>query len=262
MEFIKTLIESIKSNYVTYLFYSWFFCFLMYALYKITSHYYSQLRGFWGERWVKDELNKLPKTNYKILNNITISDEKGIHQIDHIVVSKYGIFVIEMKNYYGLIRGNEYWDYWMQYVGKNKRTFKNPIYQNYGHIKALANLLNIDENKFFSIICFSNQAKLKVICKTPIVQTYEIALTIGKYQEEILDNIEQISESIIKNNIKDKKAKKEHTSKIQNQIKLTEEKISKNICPKCGSKLVERKSKYGSFLGCSSYPKCKFTKQL
>ena len=49
----------------------------------------------------------------------------------------------------------------MQYVGKNKRTFKNPIYQNYGHIKALANLLNIDENKFFSIICFSNQAKLK-----------------------------------------------------------------------------------------------------
>ena len=90
MEFIKTLIESIKSNYVTYLFYSWFFCFLMYALYKITSHYYPQLRGFWGERWVKDELNKLPKTNYKILNNITISDEKGIHQIDHIVVSKYG----------------------------------------------------------------------------------------------------------------------------------------------------------------------------
>lgn len=167
-----------------------------------------------------------------------------------------------MKNYYGLIRGNEYWDYWMQYVGKNKRTFKNPIYQNYGHIKALENLLDIDENKFFSIICFSNQAKLKVICKTPIVQTYEIALTIGKYQEEILDNIEQISESIIKNNIKDKKVKKEHTSKIQNQIKLTEEKISKNICPKCGSKLVERKSKYGSFLGCSSYPKCKFTKQL
>ena len=167
-----------------------------------------------------------------------------------------------MKNYYVLIRGNEYWDYWMQYVGKNKITFKNPIYQNYGHIKALANLLDIDENKFFSIICFSNQAKLKVICKTPIVQTYEIALTIGKYQEEILDNIEQISETIIKNNIKDKKVKKEHTSKIQNQIKLTEEKISKNICPKCGSKLVERKSKCGSFLGCSSYPKCKFTKQL
>ena len=224
--------------------------------------YYKKFRGFMGEFWVKVELNKLSKDKYIVLNNIMIKSSKGSHQIDHIVISKYGIFVIEMKNYYGLITGDEYKDKWTQHLGKNKYYFNNPIHQNYGHIKALANLLNIDENKFFSIICFSNQAKLKVICKTPIVQTYEIALTIGKYQEEILDNIEQISETIIKNNIKDKKVKKEHTSKIQNQIKLTEEKISKNICPKCGSKLVERKSKYGSFLGCSSYPKCKFTKQL
>ncbi len=31
-------------------------------------------------------------------------------------------------------------------------------------------------------------------------------------------------------------------------------------CPKCGSPLVMRRSKFGKFLACSSYPKCKFTK--
>ncbi len=31
------------------------------------------------------------------------------------------------------------------------------------------------------------------------------------------------------------------------------------VCPACGSKLVLRKGKYGSFYGCSAYPKCKYT---
>ena len=37
-----------------------------------------------------------------------LEDENGTHQIDHIVISKYGIFVIEMKNYYGMIVGDDY----------------------------------------------------------------------------------------------------------------------------------------------------------
>ena len=33
------------------------------------------------------------------------------------------------------------------------------------------------------------------------------------------------------------------------------------ICPKCGSALVIRKGKYGSFVACSNYPKCKYVKK-
>ena len=29
-------------------------------------------------------------------------------------------------------------------------------------------------------------------------------------------------------------------------------------CPKCGKPLVRRKSKYGTFWGCSGYPSCKY----
>lgn len=37
---------------------------------------------------------------------------------------------------------------------------------------------------------------------------------------------------------------------------------SKNnmICPDCGGKLIERKGKYGIFIGCSNYPKCHYKK--
>jgi len=29
-------------------------------------------------------------------------------------------------------------------------------------------------------------------------------------------------------------------------------------CPKCGNKLLPRKSRYGYFIGCSKYPECTF----
>lgn len=33
-------------------------------------------------------------------------------------------------------------------------------------------------------------------------------------------------------------------------------------CPKCGNELLVRKSIYGQFIGCSNYPKCKYTEKL
>ncbi len=131
---------------------------VIFLLGLISSFFYKQIRGFMGEFWVKWELKKLPK-EYITLNNIMLSSNRGTHQIDHIVISKYGIFVIEMKNYYGLIVGNEYKDNWIQYLGKHKRYFENPIHQNYGHIKALVkNLLILSfcllKNKSYLKICW------------------------------------------------------------------------------------------------------------
>ena len=33
------------------------------------------------------------------------------------------------------------------------------------------------------------------------------------------------------------------------------------LCPQCGSKLIERNGRYGKFIACSSYPKCKYVKK-
>lgn len=36
-------------------------------------------------------------------------------------------------------------------------------------------------------------------------------------------------------------------------------KPNKKLCPKCGGALIERKGKFGMFLGCNNYPKCRYT---
>lgn len=172
-----------------------------------------------GECWLKKELNKLPKKNYKVLNNIMISSNNMTYQIDHLVISHYGIFVIEMKNYYGKIYGNEYKKYWYQYLNGNKRLFYNPIYQNYGHIKALSNILNKTEDIFISIICFSNQAKLNNKSKNIVTQLDYVKDIILKHKGKILINNIDETEKILKNfNIKDKKIRKNHIKKIKEKI--------------------------------------------
>lgn len=66
-----------------------------------------EIRGHVGEKKVSAFLSTLPSCEYKIFNDILLATESGTTQIDHIVVSRFGIFVIETKNYRGWITGNE-----------------------------------------------------------------------------------------------------------------------------------------------------------
>ena len=88
-----------------------------------------------GEKEVNQVLSKLK--GYKLLSDILIKRENGSSQIDHILIGKKGIFVIETKDYSGSIYGEQYSKYWIQIINRNKNEFYNPIRQNYGHIKAL-----------------------------------------------------------------------------------------------------------------------------
>ena len=232
---------------------------IIFILLILVTFFYKKIRGFMGEFWVKQELKKLPKDKYIILNDIMIKSSKGTHQIDHIIISKYGIFVVEMKNYYGLITGEEHQNKWTQHLGKNKYYFNNPIHQNYGHIKALEELLNLSEDKFISIICISNQAKLKVKAKN-VTQLDFVNDLIKSYNNEIIiEELSKIKNKIEQNNITDKEIRKSHIKNIKNTVKENNNKEKNMICPKCGGKVVERNGKYGNFIGCSNYPNCKYT---
>ena len=232
------------------------FVILFFIVVIIVAIFNKQIIGWFGEHWTKQALKKLPKNKYKILNDVFIETNGITHQIDHVVVSSYGIFSIETKQYNGFITGNKYDKNWIRHAGKNKYYYTNPIRQNYGHVKALSELLNIDESKIFNVVCIPSKATLKVEHDGELVGYYTLVDKILSYKEVIIKNVDEIVEIINKNNIKDKNIKKEHIRNIKNNI------IDKdnNKCPKCGGQLIERTGKYGRFIGCSNYPKCKYTR--
>lgn len=88
--------------------------------------FYKKIVGFAGELWTKLELKKLNKNTYYIINNLMIkTNDNKTHQIDHLVISKYGIHVIETKQYNGYVVGNEYDKQWIM---NKKYKINNPIH--------------------------------------------------------------------------------------------------------------------------------------
>lgn len=232
------------------------FVILFFIVVIIVEIFNKQIIGWFGEHWTKQALKKLPKSKYKILNDVFIETNGITHQIDHVVVSSYGIFSIETKQYNGFITGNKYDKNWIRHAGKNKYYYTNPIRQNYGHVKALSELLNIDESKIFNVVCIPSKATLKVEHDGELVRYDTLADKVLSYKEIMIKNVDEIVKTINKNNITDKNIKKKHIQNIKNNI------INKdnNKCPKCGGQLVERTGKNGRFIGCSNYPKCKYTR--
>lgn len=47
----------------------------------------------------------LDKEKYHLIKNVTLPTEDGSTQIDHVIVSRYGVFVVETKNMKGWIFG-------------------------------------------------------------------------------------------------------------------------------------------------------------
>lgn len=89
---------------------------------KINS---SKIKGSIGEAKVNTRLNFIGK-EYIVLKDILIKSSNGYtSQIDELVLSEYGLFVIETKNYKGWIFGNEKAENWTQVIYKEKHTFRN-----------------------------------------------------------------------------------------------------------------------------------------
>lgn len=99
----------------------------------------------------------LPR-RYKAFKDVLLPKNDGTTtQIDHIVVSNFGIFVIESKNISGSIYGAEYDKYWTICRGPSKYPLYNPLRQNAGHIKALAATTQLPEKYFHSIVFFCSE---------------------------------------------------------------------------------------------------------
>lgn len=159
----------------------------------------SWFKGVFGE-WQVNLLIKffLNKNDYHLIKNVTLPTEGGSTQIDHIIVSKYGIFVVETKNMKGWIFGSENQKLWTQQIFKSKSKFQNPLHQNYKHVKTLEACLNTKVDSVFSVIIFTGDS----IFRTKMPDNVRFALGGIEYiksktetvfnRQEITNIIEQV----------------------------------------------------------------------
>jgi restriction system protein len=231
----------------------------------------SAFKGWFGESLLAvASMFALDGDTYRAVNNATLTTSNGTTQIDHIIVSRYGVFVIETKNMEGWIFGTETQSKWTQSLGRTKFQFQNPLHQNYRHIKALEEFLNLPASVFHSVVCFVGKAcELKTALPENVILGGPFRYIKSKTLVLLPD--ERVPEIVaaIKNGLRPKnflglstgETKREHLAS------LTERHSSTTICPKCGGELVMRAVRRGDkagqqFYGCNKYPACRFTRPL
>ena len=84
-------------------------------------------KGIQGEKQVARRLRRLDSRQYIVLSDLLLPCGSRLTQIDHVVVSVYGIFVIETKNYHGTISGSIWKEFWVRDVTAGSMTCGIPF---------------------------------------------------------------------------------------------------------------------------------------
>lgn len=232
-----------------------------------------EIKGMMGERQVNNALQKLHE-DYTVFADLYLPNGNGgTVQVDHIVTSPYGIFVIETKNYRGWIFGQEDKPNWTQVIYKRKEKLYNPIWQNSGHVKALKRYIENDHIAVHSIIVFTTRSTLKMkdnFRSARVIQTPQLIRTLREQTLPTIpySDVEKINQALQTLVITDKQEKKltkkrhigDAKEKQRGRLQRIRTDNSGLSCPKCNGTLTKKSGKYGEFYGCSNFPKCQFTK--
>lgn len=202
----------------------------------------------------------LDKSIYYSSNNLTLPTKNGTTQIDHVVVSKYGIFVIEAKNIDGWIFGDERSPQWSIVKPGRKFRIQNPLHQNHRHVKAIAEFLDLDEDRLHSLVMFWGECEFKTdMPRNVMLKGY--ATYIKSFDKVLFTDqeVNSITEALRTGALpKTWATRRMHLESLQTRHTST------STCPKCANPLTLRTAKSGAsagakFYGCSAYPRCRHT---
>ena len=226
--------------------------------------------GDYGEKRVSSFLEDLDCEDYRVYNDLLVRNGKYTTQIDHIVISRYGVFVLETKNVHGKVYGGGNAEFWKQYlpdIGYKRYGFtqehqlRNPIWQNEGHIKTLRRLVFGNDIPVYGIVVFPNNVDLMITADKPVLHMWEVVPFIKQYHNVVLssDHMRFYRKRLLEVISTSESDRKEHLENVYHNKARRDSSVANGICPRCGGNLVLKKGKYGTFYGCSNYPTCYYT---
>jgi len=227
----------------------------------------ARFRGLTGEALVQLAARlRLPSDTYHRFHNVTLPAPDGTTQIDHVLISKFGVFVIETKHMKGWIFGAEHDGQWTQRIFRSSFKFQNPLRQNYKHLKALEAVLGIPAHTIHSVVVFSGACTFKTVLPANVVRGGRYIGFIKSFQQQVLSDA-QVNEILTRiQAVRLPQTLATHRAHIES-VRARREPLAERKCPSCGSRMVLRTSKQGAnagdqFWGCSTFPKCRAVRRV
>ncbi|MGL6152650.1 MAG: NERD domain-containing protein [Aeromonas sobria] len=247
-------------------------------------------KGMIGEAFINLGIRLfLDKREYHLIKNVTLPIPQGTTQIDHVLVSRFGVFVIETKNIKGWIFGNPAHKSWTQQIYRSRHSFQNPLRQNYLHLMTLKSLLGLADQQLHSVIYFIGDCTFKTPMPENVMNRGLIRYIKGNTIQvltpaevtRVIDTIQRgrlaANWQTHKQHVAQLKARHSEvphpplpvtTMPVVNPVinaspTITEPATKQTPrCPRCGNLMVLRTAKRGDnrgnqFWGCIGYPTCR-----
>jgi len=222
----------------------------------------SFFRGWTGEqRGVLAQIFFLDHRVYAPFNNVILATATGTTQIDHVVVSRHGIFVVEAKNWRGLIQGNETDPEWTQVLGRKRYKQQNPLHQNCRHMQAVVEVLGGEAHMVIPVIMLWGRCRVEgrlppnVITSgyTDFIKRHTLVLFEDDEVKRLAGVLRQRMLS------RTPSVRQAHVAHVKARV------AGKRVCPRCGGGLRLLTAQTGAragtrFYGCVRYPVCKYTR--
>ena len=214
----------------------------------------ANLAGKEGEQAVQWCIGKTVVGKQYVFNNYTFFAGVYSNEIDHIVVNKHGVFVLETKTLGGTVTGTEEDEFW-QHDKTNGQTemLTNPIKQNATHAEIVGKLL--DGAPIIPLVVFVKN-NCPQINSDKIVPLSDLSRKLN-YGNDLLDSAQMAQFAKILEENDAHLTTEQHLA----NIRRVNDCLKNGICPACGGKLVLRQGKTDDYYGCSNYPKCTFTRK-
>lgn len=226
-----------------------------------------RIKGYLGERWMRFLIDRhLPVPHYHALHDVTLPTVDGSTQIDHLLISRFGVFVLETKNMRGWIFGSEQQAQWTQKIYRHSVRFQNPLRQNYKHLKAVQALLELPDDNVHSVVNFVGSASLRTIMPANVTRGSGFIAHIKSFGRVVFDD-EQVKTMLARLHqgrmAPGLQTRQQHLRHLQQRS----DPQAQRGCPRCGNALVLRTRRNGNkagqqFWGCSAYPRCRTLQTL
>jgi hypothetical protein len=150
----------------------------------------SLFKGWNGEMKIRLANKLFLGSRYRAFNHVTIGSGRLPTQIDHVLVSRYGVFCIETEDKTGWIYGDKVRDEWTQLIYRQRSYFPNPLIQNYHRAHSLAETLSIDISKIHPLIVFWGKCEFRTLMPPEVVKgdllAEKLRTVISAKTEEVL----------------------------------------------------------------------------
>lgn len=196
----------------------------LFVSYKVKQKRIKKI-GIAGEKKVQKKLDFFCiLKDYKVINDIYLPLYDKTTQIDHILIGRFGVIIIETKNYSGDIYGDFKKQNWTQIIGNDKNKLYNPIMQNQTHIDNIRNIFNKENiynvNVDGLVVFPATNVNLFVPKKLNVIKLRKLKKVLNKtrYIDKGVD-IDKVYNAIIKYQVNDKQLLNNHNKNVKKMSK-------------------------------------------